>query len=155
MKAGEYILAKDHVEFIEKFEKFLFNRADLRRLKDEFYYYAVNYFLDISTLDKRDNLSVRLQHHLPFIWFVRCDGKERDGWKVYNISDKKICLQETQSSHDNLPLCPCEEAEYDVRIVIEIDDSAPDRKYVFKGIYKFCDKHGENIQYFDKVSDEI
>lgn len=141
MRAGEYILAKSRLEFLKKFKNY-------------------HFLFDVVPNEP--------------IWFVRCDGKVRNGWKVYPVSNdvrpgkfnrtipdpnSVLCEERTSMNCKIDPFYTLLDSKGKMmdRIVVEIDDSMPYRKYVFIGVYRLIVNlcHWDTVRYYERISDFI
>ena len=84
------------------------------------------------------------------VWMVRFN-KTDGGFKNTFISNDRI--KEECLGWDENVLTSVDK----VKIVMEIDDNAFLRKYIFRGIYKYDEKNSNphTVRYYDKIADEL
>lgn len=83
------------------------------------------------------------------IWMIRIDDCERNGWKNTFLNENTI-LEKYNSNSNSIT----HKTDYLNRIVFDIQDSLQGRIYIFRGIYKYCEKEsslGKNV--LAKISD--
>ena len=129
MKVGDCFYARTHAEFL--------NRT-----------FGTNYKAWMKSVWTYDADTI--------VWIVRFDGKIRDGWKNYFVSGNRI-YEENLYRREIFYGKSMRFFLTQDRIVIEIDDSSSDRKYVFRGVFRY-DKNNSDpymVRYYDKISDEF
>lgn len=128
MKTGQIIYAKTHAEFLNST-------------------FGTNYKQWMKSVWNYDENTI--------VWMVRFN-REIDGWRNTFVSSNRIKeenLEHTLEWNGK----PVGDPLNSKRIVIEIDEEGPRRKYIFRGVYT-CDKENSNpytVRYHNKISDEF
>ena len=128
MKNGEFIYADTHADFL--------NQA-----------FGTNYKAWIKSAWFYDKDT--------FVWMVRFDHINREGWR--NVFETKERIKEEnlyeKKIWDGIPMSKLVNYK---RIVIEVKDDIP-KKYIFRGIYKYDEENSDPyvVHYFDKIADEF
>lgn len=125
LRTGDCVYARTHTEFLNK----TFD-ANLKGFMRTVWYYKSG----------------------VYVWMVRFDGVEHDGWK--NVFIDKNTIKETYRGGSGEPM---RYAEAKTRIVIEIQEGYAGRKYIFKGLFKVDEKNtdGYTVRIHKKISDEF
>lgn len=128
MKNGEFIYADTHADFLNQ----AFGTDYKAWMKSAWFY-------DKDT----------------FVWMVRFDHINREGWR--NVFETKERIKEEnlyeKKIWDGIPMSKLVNYK---RIVIEVKDDIP-KKYIFRGIYKYDEENSDPyvVHYFDKIADEF
>ncbi len=128
MKNGEFIYADTHADFLNQ----AFGTNYKAWMKSAWFY-------DKDT----------------FVWMVRFDHINREGWR--NVFETKERIKEEnlyeKKIWDGIPMSKLVNYK---RIVIEVKDDIP-KKYIFRGIYKYDEENSDPyvVHYFDKIADEF
>lgn len=128
MKNGEFIYANTHADFLNQ----AFGTNYKAWMKSAWFY-------DKDT----------------FVWMVRFDHINREGWR--NVFETKERIKEEnlyeKKIWDGIPMSKLVNYK---RIVIEVKDDIP-KKYIFRGIYKYDEENSDPyvVHYFDKIADEF
>ena len=128
MKDGEFIYADTHADFLNQ----AFGTNYKAWMKSAWFY-------DKDT----------------FVWMVRFDHINREGWR--NVFETKERIKEEnlyeKKIWDGIPMSKLVNYK---RIVIEVKDDIP-KKYIFRGIYKYDEENSDPyvVHYFDKIADEF
>ena len=128
MKNGEFIYADTHADFLNQ----AFGTNYKAWMKSAWFY-------DKDT----------------FVWMVRFDHINREGWR--NVFETKERIKEEnlyeKKIWDGIPMSKLVNYK---RIVIEVKDDIP-KKYIFRGIYKYDEENSDPYvgHYFDKIADEF
>ena len=128
MRTGEFIYALTHAEFLNKV-------------------FGTNYKGYMKCTWRYDDNKT--------VWMVRFN-EQNGGWTNKLLSPNRIVEENRDAGR--LPTKNTTVRDIDkVKIVIEIMGQGYNRRYVFRGVFKYdeINSNSETIRYYDKIADEI